>query len=435
MTLLTLPTGPPIDHADPTPGAAPAEIHLARQPIVNRDGETFGYELLYRDGPHTATRFDDPDEATQRVIERLLLHWGMEHSIGERFGLINASPSLVRSGLHRSMPAEGILFELRESEPYDDETVAAIERARREGYHFAIEAVTSVGDLERSRLLPLVSMVKVPVSVISSAAAQRIAQHVRACHPRALLVAERIETADQHTVADEIGFDLFQGYLLGEPELLTRPNRPADAGAANALLEATGSTSQPRSDVDVATVVRIVRADPSLAYRVLAMVNSCAFGLDRQVDSLDHAISTLGVDQIRHLATLLAVSSTTGFDEAMVERGIARARLAELVTGGGPAGQAASTACLLSVTDAIYSSPMADLLADLPVSSDIDDALTTWQGDVGEILLIAFACESGDWEELEARMPGHGDRLMLLHGQAIDWARELRRSLHASIAR
>jgi EAL and modified HD-GYP domain-containing signal transduction protein len=408
-------------------------IHLARQRMLNRDGELFGYELLYRDGPDTTSRFDDPDMATLRVIERVLLHWGMERAIGDRFGLINASPSLICSGLHRSMPAEGIIFELREDEPYDDEVVAALDEAHRDGYHFAIEHVTSVADLEWSRLIGIASMVKVPVSMIPASRVSGIAQHVRRRHPGTLLVAERIETADQYALAAEAGFDLFQGFLFGQPELLSHPNRPVDAAAATALLGVTGSPAAPRDGVDVDAIERIVGLDPSLTYRVIAMVNSCAFGLDRRVGSLDHAIHLLGVRQVRHLATLLSVSAIHELDESSIVRGLARARLVDLVTRGSGHGQSSATACLLSVTDAIYGTSIDALLADLHVTAEITGGLTVGDGPVGEHLRLADACERGDWEELESISRGCGDRMLLLYEQAVDWAREVRRDLHAAV--
>jgi hypothetical protein len=97
-------------------------IFIARQPILDRGGQTFGYELLYRDGLEGESTFDDPDDAAREVMERVLLHWGMERIIEDHFGLINASPSLVVSGLHRSMPPEGIIFEIVEVEPLDGPT-------------------------------------------------------------------------------------------------------------------------------------------------------------------------------------------------------------------------------------------------------------------------------------------------------------------------
>ena len=105
-------------------------MFLGRQRVVDSDRSLFGFELLYRGGPDRSTSFDDPDAATRRVMERVLLQWGMEQVVGDRFGLVNASASLVRRGLHRAMPPEGMILEMREPEPFDDATVTALQEAR-----------------------------------------------------------------------------------------------------------------------------------------------------------------------------------------------------------------------------------------------------------------------------------------------------------------
>lgn len=56
--------------------------------------------------------FDHPDAATLTVMERVFLQWGMEHRVGDRFGLMNASSSPVVNGLHEAMPPEGMIIEM-----------------------------------------------------------------------------------------------------------------------------------------------------------------------------------------------------------------------------------------------------------------------------------------------------------------------------------
>ena len=146
-----------------------AEVFLGRQPMVDVDRQIFGYELLYRGGPDSATIFDDPDAATRGVMERVLLQWGMEHVVGDRFGMINASASLVVHGLHRAMPPEGMIIEVREETPFDDDTIDALQQARYDGYHFALDNVSRLGDLERSQLLPLASIVKIELTTTHDA--------------------------------------------------------------------------------------------------------------------------------------------------------------------------------------------------------------------------------------------------------------------------
>ena len=75
-----------------------AEVFLGRQPIVDADRQVFGFEVLYRDGPGRTSSFDDPEAATRGVMERIFLQWGMEHLVGDHFGLLNASANLVVRG-------------------------------------------------------------------------------------------------------------------------------------------------------------------------------------------------------------------------------------------------------------------------------------------------------------------------------------------------
>ena len=118
------------------------QVFVGRQPILDRQRNTFGYELLYRGGPDGSHSFDDPDDATQSVIQRAMLDWGMERLIGDGFGFINASSGLVESGIYRALPPEGIIFELREDEPITTSALEALISAKREGYHFAIDNLT-----------------------------------------------------------------------------------------------------------------------------------------------------------------------------------------------------------------------------------------------------------------------------------------------------
>src|SRR5688572_10519002 len=107
----------------------PSDIFIARQPILDVDGQTFGYELLFRDGRNDSVRIIDPNLATQTVIERSYLDWGMNRLIGEEFCMINADATLIKRGLHVVLPPEGVILELREDVPYDDETITSRELA------------------------------------------------------------------------------------------------------------------------------------------------------------------------------------------------------------------------------------------------------------------------------------------------------------------
>lgn len=408
-----------------------SEVLIGRQPIVDAEREIFGYELLYRGDPERTTTLDDPDAATRCVMERVLLQWGMEHVVGDRFGLMNASASLIVNGLHEAMPPEGMIFEVREPAPFDSATIDALRHARMIGYHFALDNVSRLGDLERSEMLPMASIVKIELNTAHQAEIDRLIAVARDRSPGVLIVAEKVESHDQFNRCIDHGFDLFQGYHLHESQILRRPARHANRRSAAALHTAL------QDQIDVTQIEAIVASDPSLTFRLLTAVNANAFGLDRRVATLDEAIALLGIGKLRCLADLLASSIDAidgDADDHAVEilRGTARAAMVASLLDDPELVRCGVTAALLSVVDRIYHAPLDELLDELPMSDLTIRAVLNGIGAVGEALDIARACERDDRAALVALAPGRYDELMALHHQAVDRARRAHESARAA---
>jgi EAL and modified HD-GYP domain-containing signal transduction protein len=399
-----------------------SEVFLGRQPIVDAEREIFGYELLYRGGPGQTSASDDPDAATRCVMERVFLQWGMEHVVGDRFGLLNASASLIVNGMHEAMAPEGMIIEVREPEPFDEFTIDALRRARLNGYHFALDNVNRVGDLEHSELLPYSSMVKIELTTAHRGELRRLIAVARDRSPGVLVVAEKVESKDEFNRCIDHGFDLFQGFHLSEPEVLRRPARRATRRSAQALHTAL------QADVDVTVIEAIVASDPSLAFRLLTAVNANAFGLDRQVSTLDEAIALLGVGSLRRLADLLA-SSIDAVDDDTVDHvdavlcGVARADMVSCLLADTDLVRPGVTAALLSVIDRLYDDSLGELIGELPMSDSTVRALLHGAGPVGRALDVARACEQDDRAWLETLEPGRCDELLDLHVRAVDRTR------------
>jgi EAL and modified HD-GYP domain-containing signal transduction protein len=235
-------------------------------------------------------------------------------------------------------------------------------------------------------------------------------------------VAEKVESVADFKRCVDHGFDLFQGYYFSEPDLLRRPARPAGTRSASAL-HAALLDKEPGLDmepgIDVGRLEAIMSSDPSLAFRLLAAVNANAFGLDRNVGSLDQAMNLLGPDKLRCLAELIALSGDTIDDDIHIERGAVRARMAaELLADTELAGSGVTVA-LLSTADSVYGASMADLLTELPVTEEITAALLHGHGRLGITLDIIRACERNDMATLEDLAPGRHAELTALREAAI----------------
>jgi HD-like signal output (HDOD) protein len=87
---------------------------------------------------------------------------------------------------------------------------------------------------------------------------------------------------------------------------------PVMPEAAQALIRTLSD-----DDADVAKVVAIIAKDPSLTLTLLRMANSAMFGLSRSVNSLESAISVVGMAHIRARALSICMASTFDFPAGM----------------------------------------------------------------------------------------------------------------------
>lgn len=76
----------------------------------------------------------------------------------------------------------------------------------------------------------------------------------------------------------------------------------AASGVASSILELTQ-----RDDFVVQELVSLIEHDPALTARVLSTVNSCRFGLSRQISNLQQAVTLLGRRSLRNIALSFSV--------------------------------------------------------------------------------------------------------------------------------
>ncbi len=70
-------------------------------------------------------------------------------------------------------------------------------------------------------------------------------------------------------------------------------------------------------DADVTTIATIIAKDPALSAILLRMANSAMFGLSRRVDSLESAVSVIGMSHIRARALAICMANTFAFPAGM----------------------------------------------------------------------------------------------------------------------
>ena len=401
-----------------------SKVYVGRQPILDRSGGIYAYELLYRDEHRGAASFTNADEATQRVVSAALLEWGFERLIGDRVGFINAAYGLLRAEALSILPPERTVIEVLEDILLDDTIISTVREAHATGMRFALDDVVDLDRTGIDQIAPYISVVKLDVLGIAPDQLGRMSRLSRKAFPNAQLLAEKVEDLAMYQECLDLGFDLFQGYYFAKPETLARQSRPTNVMAAVLLLAEVS-----RTDVDIARIESLISSDPSLAYSLLRLVNSSSFGLNVRVESIRQAIVLLGLVQVRQLAVLLTMAkNSVATSEEIIVLASIRAHMAQQLAPEAIAPLAFTTG-LLSVIDTVLGTPMDELVSGLPLPVEVKDALLAGKGPIGEVMDVVYAFERADVTAVEQMRPGQADRMREIYASSVAWAEEVRREL------
>jgi EAL and modified HD-GYP domain-containing signal transduction protein len=379
-------------------------VFIARQPIFDLGLEVVGYELLFRGANQNTAVISDHDEATSTVVINAFTEMGLDTVVGDRRAWINVSRDFLLGGLARILPRSQVVLELLEDQLIDDALLDAMEDHRARGYTIALDDFA--GSEAIAPALEHADIVKLDVLARDRAAVQE--DVARLAGRGIALLAEKVETREEHEYCLELGFELFQGYFFCKPERMearsVAPNRLS-------ILQLVAALQDPK--IEIAQLETLVSRDVALSYRLLRYINSAFFGLRREVDSIGRALMLLGIDNVKRWATLSIFASVDEKPRELIETALVRARFCELA-GEGNRDQL-FTLGLFSVVDALMDAPMEDVIGSMPFPEEMAAALVSHAGPKGELLETALRYERGDF------VPP-ADELGDAYLEAIEWA-------------
>jgi c-di-GMP-related signal transduction protein len=135
-------------------------IFVARQPILNKDQNIFGYELLFRNGMENCFSAANLDEATMAVIRNALLIFGSQKLTGGKKAFINFTRNLLLSEVPGYLPQDSSVIEILETVEVDEEVLAACQELIKKGYRLALDDYVWKEN-EQNPLTEMVQLVKV----------------------------------------------------------------------------------------------------------------------------------------------------------------------------------------------------------------------------------------------------------------------------------
>ncbi len=367
------------------------EVFLGRQPILDRKGDVFAYELLFRAGRVDHCDITDDLHATASVISHTFGRLGAENVLGTHLGFINVNAEMLYSDLLIQLPPEQVVLELLETVVITPELIDRCRQLKTQGFMLALDDFIYTDDF--IALLPMVDFVKIDLQAHQQDELPAIVTHLRQWPAR--LLAEKVDNPDQAEYCRSLGFDLFQGYYFARPAIISSRRQDASSRLQMNLLR---HILEPQADLNV---FDLIKQDATLTYSLLRLANS-ATGLNHPIDTLSTAARELGQRQLHRWLQLLLYSKSrsTHFPTPLAELAAMRGRMMELLVHhlwpNSPLSEHAFATGALSLLEAAFDAPMTEVLKDMPPEHEVVRALLCGEGALGRLLRLVRKTEIND---------------------------------------
>lgn len=277
-----------------------------------------------------------------------------------------------------NLPKDRIVIELLEDIRVDLRIINNIRELSNLGYTIALDDF--ILNDEWRPLLTYADIIKLDVLQMSEDEICSVIEKLRR-YPVKLL-AEKVESLKQFEWLQSLGFDYFQGFFLSKPNIVQGRRIGVNQTAAIRLLAAINNP-----DVEFSDLAQIISQDVSLSFKLLHYINSAFFAIPRRIESIRHAVSYLGLNEIKRWSNILTLASLSSKPKALLQTALIRAKMCEcLARQMTEEPEHFFLIGMLSTLDSILDIPIEDALELLPLTSDVIDAILHKKGLGGELL-------------------------------------------------
>lgn len=404
---------------------------IARQPILDKEKHVFGYELLFRDGKTGA--YPNHDNQKSRYIAENFHTLGLDDISGEKTSFISFQSETLIAGLPSSLNPDSVVIELSDCLVNQPALVDACKHVKQLGFKLAIDDPAMLS--AQHSIFPLIDILKVDVHKANYATIeQNIHQFAKS---KIQLVAENVDNHDDFVVCRDLGFDLFQGYFFATPEKNVQQQLPA---SKMNLVDLMGESSSAQFNLD--RINQIVERDAALSFLLLKFINNPMVNKRYKITSLRHALNYMGEVEIKKFIALLSLANL-GDDKPLelLHMSLVRAKFFDLLAqerglnSDPPIGFLIG---LFSLLDALLDQEMPDIIRQLPLTDEVNDALLGKSAEFNHYHKLIRAFESALWMNVirESRELNIDQKyLHSLYNQAIVWGNGIRQTISSYFPR
>lgn len=372
------------------------EPYIVRQTIMDKDQKAVGYEIMYADDQVEMWQADDTSAAN--AIENFLSSMDTGSFIGGKTAYITFTKNLLVKNIPKMFDTDKLVIQIEDTLITNPMSHSLITKFKQSGYKVAVV------DFEFAPryfgVLDIVDYIKVNFKNHEDPSLENIIRIGKSFGKS--MIAYNIDCAEAYEKAVLYGCTGFQGSYVADKIPASLQKSKVMQGNFMMLMVAVN-----RDEPDIDEIEEIVSRDVSLTYALLKLVNSAYFALRNRAKSVKQALVILGLGQLKQWIYLLSFKADDGsMPDELIKLSFLRGSFcSELLDFADNMDISRSEAYLMgmfSTLGKLMQMPLADVLAQIPISDEVKNALISREGRAGLLFDTIISYENAEWTKMRA---------------------------------
>lgn len=366
------------------------ETCIVRQPILDKNQEIFGYEILYNET--TSAKFSLADVAAS-TIENFLLQLNSDNFTSGKTVFLTFTPNLIMKKVPKIFAANKLVIQIDDTTVVNPLALKMVQNYKSQGYKIAVNSFDF--SARNFALLDSIDIIKLDFSKSSPDSLANTINVGRSFKKK--MIAYNINTSKLYDLAVELGIELMQGSCVAEKMSATVLS--VEHMQSNFFQLMVAIT---RDEPDVDEIEQIISRDVTLTFSLIKLVNSAYFALRNKVKSVRQALIILGLGQLKQWIYLLSFRSDLGeLQSEIIKISFLRANfcseLFDYLKNPPISKSEAYLMGIFSTLEMLMQVPLETVIEELGLSNEIKMALTKRVGICGVLFDLIVAYEQADW--------------------------------------
>ena len=370
--------------------------YIGRQPILDKEGKTFAYEL-FLNSENKDNRF-----FSVAILVKVLNKFGARKILGKHRAFLKVDNTFLLHDMIFNIPKNIFIFSLTENVKVTPLLIERLALLRKKGYLLAIDNMKgSEGCLLKLHdILRYLTFCKIDVSELANIDEPFI--EILKKH-KLRIIADNVSEHSEHKAFEALGCDYFQGFFFAKPKIFeTQSFNPRQLSIINL-------TNLLMTECSIDELTSAFENNYEISLQLLQFINSGAFHFKEKIASLHHVLMLMGRTPLLQWLQLMIYAKsadktiTTSPLMLMVkyrsELMMALIKVVDPDARSNTLGKAYFVG-VLSLIDTLFSMPLETILEDLNISDDVVVALTDHIGILGELYHFVLETEKFNTEAI-----------------------------------